>query len=307
MHTCAIVNPAAGGGRVRRLWPSLLPALLEVTDRLTVRWTSGPGTAARLTRRSLRHGADRVVAIGGDGTLHGVVNGFFEGPRAVAPTAVCAFVACGTGSDARWALGLPTGVAAIHHLRQAPVRPVDLLRLRYTAADGTTRSRYAINVASFGLSGAVVRWAQRARRIPIPPRLRYVGAIVAALCTHQPNAVSVHLDDLPLPAERVWAVAVANGSTFGAGLRIAPTAHMNDGQLNVTIVRARAVHSLLLDAAQFYRGSVAAVDGVSTYTGQAVTAQSTTAAPVPLEADGERLGQVPASIEIVPGALRVQA
>ncbi|MFP4228115.1 MAG: diacylglycerol/lipid kinase family protein [Salinivenus sp.] len=307
MYTCAIVNPAAGGGRVRRLWPALLPPLLAASERLTVRWTSGPGTATVLTRRALHQGADRVVAIGGDGTLHGVVNGFFEGTQPVAPSAVCAFVACGTGSDARWMLGLPTGADAIRRLHHAPIRPIDLLRLRYTAADGTTRTRYAINVASVGLSGAVVRWTQRTRRLPLPPRLRYLGAIVAALCTHRPHAVTVHLDGHPLPAERVWIVAVANGTTFGAGLHIAPTAQVDDGELNLTIVRARPVHTLLSHAAHFYRGTLDTVDGVTTHTGRVVTARPAEASPAPLEADGERLGHVPVSVEVVPGALRVQA
>jgi YegS/Rv2252/BmrU family lipid kinase len=307
MHTCAIVNPTAGGGRVRRHWPPLLADLLAATNRLTVRWTTGPGSGTALTRQALRRGVDRVVAIGGDGTLHHVVNGFFEDGTPLAPSAACAFVACGTGSDARHALGVPQGRAGISHFCSAPVRPVDLLRLQYTTANGATDTRYALNVASLGLSGAVVRWAQRGRTLPIPPRLRYFSAILAAVCTHRPSAVALTLNGRPLPADRAWAVAVANGSTFGAGLPIAPAAQIDDGHLDVTIVHAQPIPRLLRHAPHFYRGTHGALDGVTTHRGRTLTARPSTSSPVWLEADGEVIGRLPATVDLLPGALRIQA
>jgi len=307
MHSCAIVNPTAGGGRARRLWPRLLPLLLSATDRLTVRWTTGLGSGTVLAQQAVQRGVDRVIAVGGDGTFHDVVNGVFKPGSSVAATPVCAFVACGTGSDARRALGIPAGLDGVAHLRDAPARAVDLLRLQYTTADGQTTSRVALNVASLGLSGAVVRWAQRGRALPLPPRLRYLGAILVALFTQRPGAVALTLDGRPLPVDRTWAVAVANGPTFGAGLQIAPAAQIDDGQLDVTVIHAQPVHHLLRHASRFYRGTHATLDGVTMHRGRTLTARPGGSSPVWLEADGERLGRLPARIEILPQALRIQA
>ncbi len=306
MHTCAIVNPAAGGGRVRRLWPRLRPLLHSACPQLTIRWTSGPGSGTALTQQAIRQGVDRVVAVGGDGTFHEVVNGL-AGTRSSREAPVCAFVACGTGSDARRALGLPAGLDGVAHLRTAPIRPVDLLHLQYTTSDGRTASRVALNVASFGLSGAVVRWAQRGRALPLPPRLRYFGAILVALCTNRPRAVALTLDGRPLPVDRVWAVAVANGPTFGAGLQIAPSARIDDGQVDVTVIHDEPVRALLRHARRFYRGTHGSLDGVTMHRGHTLTARPAGSSPVWLEADGERLGRLPAHIEVRPRALRVQA
>lgn len=307
MDTCAIVNPTAGGGRTRRLWPRLLPLLLSASGRLTVRWTTGPGSGIVLARRAVRRGVERVIAVGGDGTFHEVVNGVVGTGPSLASSVVCAFVACGTGSDARRALGIPEGLDGVAHLRDAPVRAVDLLRLQYTTAHGQTTSRVALNVASLGLSGAVLRWARRGRALPLPPRLRYFGAILAALCTHRPSAVALTLDDQPLPVDRVWAVAVANGPTFGAGLQIAPSAQIDDGQLDVAVIHAQPVQRLLRHAARFYRGTHGGLDGVTMHRGHSLTARPVGSSPVWLEADGELLGRLPARVEVVPQALRVQA
>ena len=78
MRACAIVNPVAGRGRVARLWPALRTRLRQATTRLTIRETTAPGEATVLTRAAIENGYDRIVAVGGDGTLHEVVNGYFR-------------------------------------------------------------------------------------------------------------------------------------------------------------------------------------------------------------------------------------
>ena len=84
MRTCAIVNPTGEGGR----GPRLLSRLLDVTSALTVHWTTGPGAATSLTRSALHDGCTRVVAVGGDETLHEVVNGIFENRSPSRPSTV---------------------------------------------------------------------------------------------------------------------------------------------------------------------------------------------------------------------------
>ena len=265
MRTCAIVNPVAGGGRARRVWPRLLSRLLEVTTSLSVHWTMGPGTATALTRDALKGGMERIVAVGGDGTLHEVVNGFFENRTPVAPSAVLAFVPCGSGSDFRRTLGAPTGVEAVRQLHSNHVRPLDVLRVEYTTERGRSAHRYAVNVASAGVSGTVVRHFSPSI-LPIPPRLRYLGATLRALATDRPVPVRLTLDDASLPS------------------------------------------TLLRHAHRFYLGTHPSLDGVSTHWGRQLTIEPLDdRRPVWVEADGEALGTLPMTVELVPRALRVQS
>jgi YegS/Rv2252/BmrU family lipid kinase len=305
MYTCAIVNPTAGGGRVRRVWPRLLSRLLEVTDSLSVRWTTGPDAATTLTRHALKEGADRIVAVGGDGTLHEVVNGFFEDEARIAPTAVLVVVACGSGSDFRRTLGAPTGVQAVDQLQSDRIAPVDVLRIEYTTGRHRV-SRYAINIASAGLSGTVVRRCSGGRPL-LPARLRYFGAALRALTTDRPVPVRLTLDGTSLALGRARLVVAANGHTFAAGVPIAPTATPKDELLDVVVLRDLPVPTLLRHAHRFYRGTHTALSGVDAYRGRRLTIIPTdTARPVWTEADGEALGRLPMSVEVIPRAIRVQ-
>jgi YegS/Rv2252/BmrU family lipid kinase len=306
MHTCAIVNPTAGGGRVRRVWPRLLSRLLDVTDSLSVRWTTGPDAATTLTRRALKEGTDRIVAVGGDGTLHEVVNGFFENQTRVAPAAVLAVVACGSGSDFRRTLGAPTGVRAGDRLRSDRIVPLDVLRVEHPGSRRRRAGRYAINIASAGLSGTVVRRFSGGRRL-LPPRLRYLGTALRALAADRPASVRLTLDGAPLPMGRVRLVVAANGHTFAAGLPIAPTATPQDGLLDLVVLRDMPVPTLLRHAHRFYRGAHTALAGVDTYRGRRLTITPTDSSrPVWTEADGEAVGRLPMNVEVVPRAIRVQ-
>jgi len=306
MRTCAIVNPVAGGGRARRVWPRLLSRLLEVTTSLSVHWTMGPGTATALTRDALKGGMERIVAVGGDGTLHEVVNGFFENRTPVAPSAVLAFVPCGSGSDFRHALGAPAGVEAATRLRSPRIRPLDLLRIQYATKRGDTAHRYAINIASTGLSGTIVRRMSQ-RPLLIPPRLRYLQAALRALITDRLVPVRLTLDGEPLPPTRARLVAAANGRTFAAGLPIALTATPHDGVFDVTVLHDVPLPTLLRHAHRFCLGTHPSLDGVSTHRGRRLTIDPLDdRRPVWIEADGEALGRLPMSVEVAPQAVRFQ-
>lgn len=304
-RTCVIVNPIAGGGRVQRLWPKLRPRLLEAVDPAAIRWTSGPNTATELTRNALNEGFDRIAAVGGDGTLHEVVNGFFDEGTAINPSAVLVPFGFGTGTDFCRALDVPIGLASVAQVQSRRVRPIDLLHVRYTTEHGDRAHRYAVNVTSFGLSGTVVR-SLPARTSVFGRVVRYLKALLIALLSHQPQSLSLTLDDTPLGSSSLHLVAVGNSSTFGSGIRIAPHAKIDDGQFDVTVIKDRSIFGLLPHLLRFYRGTHPTLQGITTHRGRHLTAYSNSNDPVWLEADGEKLGRLPATIEIVPDALRLQ-
>jgi lipid kinase, YegS/Rv2252/BmrU family len=306
MRACAIVNPAAGQGQVKRLWPELLPELRAATSDLAVCKTTGPGEATTLTRAALTEDYDRIVAVGGDGTLHEVVNGYFRPDgTALTPAPPLVPLSCGTGTDFNRMLGQKIGLNAVSYLRSDRVRPVDLLRLEYTDRDGDSASRHALNITSLGLSSAVVRSVNRGG-LPLPGGLRYFGAIMRALSAHAPFEVAITLDDEVLGEGPVRLVAIANGHTFGAGVKIAPNAVVDDGRLDLTILHDISAFRLLRSLPRFYDGRHVSLDGVSTHRGRRLTVRPFTDGPVWLEADGELVGQLPVTVEVVPDAIQLQ-
>jgi YegS/Rv2252/BmrU family lipid kinase len=314
-HTVVIVNGEAGGGTVRRLWPRLLREIVAASaGRLSVRWTPCPEAATELTRTALHAGADRIVAVGGDGTLHEVVNGFFEDDRPIAPQAVLVHLPCGTGGDFRRALQVGNGLASAHQLRSPRIREIDLLRVRYASARNEAASQYVANVASCGLGGRVVQSVEQtparlgARVGPLGGTLVYLGAILYGLATDRPHRLHIEIDGRDLGAVTARNVAIANGPAFGGGLRIAPRAAIDDGELDVVIIEDVSLRFLLSRAHRFYRGTHATLPGVHHLRGRRITLHPADETdPVWLEGDGELLGRLPASVEVMPRALRIQS
>src|SRR5262249_26868515 len=139
--------------------------LHEVLGGFDVELTTEPGHATTLTREALKSGAELVVAIGGDGTINEVVNGFFDGVRAVAPGAALAILPVGTGGDFIRTLGVPRDLeAAAHALSSAGERAIDVGRLTYIDEGGARAARHFINIASFGMGGLVDRYVNRSSK-----------------------------------------------------------------------------------------------------------------------------------------------
>ena len=312
-RTKAIVNPAAGNGRVRQVWPGLLAHLID--QPVSVAWTTGPGDATLLTRRALQNGYDRIVAVGGDGTLNEVVNGFFDDGAPVRPAAVLVPVPCGTGSDFSRTLSAMGPQGRASNRRPEP-HVIDVGLARFVGNDGLPVRRYFVNVASFGLGGVVVRSIRKIReQTRLTGTAAYLVAILRGLAQHRPDAV--RLSTPPSYAEngspatvrdlRIRNVAVANGRFFGGGLQIAPSAALSDGLLDVVAIDDAPVPALLRHAARFYRGRHYALPCVSHERTQSFhAAPLDPARPVWLDLDGEPVGRLPATFDVRPSSLCVQ-
>jgi diacylglycerol kinase (ATP) len=148
-----IVNPRAGRGRVEATLPGIERVLNQANLSYRIVRTTRPGHAAEAARQALLSGERYLVAVGGDGTVHEVVNGMIKDGRPLAPDAVLGVVAAGSGCDFVRSFGLPPDAErAAHHLIGDRVRPIDVGTV--TCADGHTR--YFVNIAEAGLGGAVV-------------------------------------------------------------------------------------------------------------------------------------------------------
>lgn len=300
MRPFVIVNPAAG----RAPGGDRLAALLSRLPDPEVAETCGPGDAARLAARAADEGADPIVVAGGDGLVAEVVNGLAPDPGRVR----LALLPTGTGNDFARALGLGADPeTALEALRSGRVRRVDAARLRVAGAEADEASpRWFVNAMVGGLAGRVARRAHRGRkrrwgalayRIAALPELLRARAVPTELVLEGVEGT----ERLELSAH---AVAVSNGPFAGGGVRVAPAARVDDGWLEVVVVPALGAPELSLAVLRTLAGLG---DGGRFLRRRARRVRLAIEGRAWLDADGEDVPGCEATVEVVPGALRVFA
>ena len=287
----AIVNPNSGSGKAAEAWAKVnafLPGKVETLE------TKRPAHAIELTRSAIKAGAKTIVAVGGDGTINEVVNGFFEGEREISHEARLVIIPHGTGSDFAKILNLPRDekkAAAIIHDGEA--RMVDLLKVRYTNANRSSSLRYSINVTSFGMGGVVAARVKRS----------YLFATLNTALKFRGNSITLTIDGTDSMEERILNVAVGNGQYHGGGMWACPGASIDDGFLDITVVRYLSLFELLKGIPTLYNGTILTHPKVKAYRAKRVEATSNET--VLIEIDGEPVGRLPVEISIIPKAVRV--
>jgi diacylglycerol kinase (ATP) len=298
-----IVNPAARNGAVGRSWSTLEATLASLgVDPETVH-TERPGHATELTRQGLRDGPRLVVAVGGDGTVNEVVNGFFEGGEAIAAEAELAIVPIGTGRDGvrTYAIsGRPDRAIAL--IADGATRTIDLGRATYTAHGGGEESRIFLNIASCGLSGAVAERANRtSKRLGGTPAFLWATIATFAGWKNVPFRVTIDGDTRELVANNT---IVANGRYFGGGMKIAADAKPDDGLLDTIVFGDVGRLDLALNMHRLYRGTILRHPKASHQLARTVSVEP--ARPLPIEIDGEQPGVTPVRFEVLTAALRLR-
>ncbi len=311
MTAFVVVNPRSGNGSTGRRWRALEKSLSAIYPYMTVAFTRRRGDAAELVAAALREGHHEIVAVGGDGTINEVVNGFFDVNGAVSPDAVLAFVSSGTGGDFRKAFRMTeNGPAAAERLRHASVRPIDVGRVSFLSKDGAARIRYFANIGSFGLSGKIVDAVNRSTFAKLfGGSFAFAFHSALGLITYRGRAVRLIVDDAFDAIVPISTVAVANGTTFGGGMMVAPGAKPDDGVFDVVIIGNAPRRQMLADMKLIYTGEHLGNPNVYVIRGHKVVAApvaETHGRSVLIEADGEGIGRLPATFEILPHALNVR-
>lgn len=285
-----------------RRWDELLRRMDEAGLEPDGRLTERPGHAVELARKARSEGRRLVVSVGGDGTVHEVVNGLLaDGPaRSGERLPALGLIPAGSGCDYARTFAVPPDLAAaVAHLRTAGERLVDVGEVRCQGEDGE-RVRFFVNVAEVGIGADV---AERASRLPrsLGPG-RYALAFLLTLAGQRRVIAEVEVDgqrgDGPLTN-----LVVALGQYYGGGMKVAPRADPSDGQFEVQIQTGSKL-DYALAMPKVFRGTHLPHPRVREERAEAVDVRCTPDAK--LEADGEVLGTTPAGFRILAGALRIR-
>lgn len=297
-----IVNPASAGGRTGRTWHVIAATLRGAGFSFDSALTTAPGEATVLTRQALEDGWPMVVAAGGDGTVHEVVNGFFdEAGQAIACTTRMGVVPLGTGGDFRRTFDLPLETrAAADVLVAGRTRRIDVGRVTFVGHDGKPGARIFCNIADAGLGGEVVHHVNHGIRLG-RGQLTFLLATAVSLLAWRNRRLRVEADGEVEELTAQQAV-VANARYYGGGMCIAPGAEPDDGRLDLVLVGdVGKLENLRLLGPLREGRHLAGGFPITTRRVRRVTVEAETM--VRVDADGEQPGRLPATFEVIPSAL----
>ncbi len=262
--------------------------IFQCLEELDAGYALVPGETLPEVKHNLRElieqGAERVIVAGGDGIIHHAI-------QSIATTeTVLGIIPIGTGNDFCRALTIPTDVEKAVRASLEEPRSIDLLKVN---------DRWVASVMTFGFSGDVNVRAER-MRWPTGPS-RYTVSTLASLRSLSSKFVSFSIDDVPFERDvSLW--NVANTSDFGGGMKIAPSANPFDGIANLTLVSKVGRFELLRFFRRVFSGSHMSHPKVEGLEGKRIVLET---AGLGLWADGEFIGESPATIDLVPNAIQL--
>ncbi|MCX5784945.1 MAG: diacylglycerol kinase family lipid kinase [Elusimicrobia bacterium] len=300
--TLFILNSAAGHGRAASVWDSFREeALRALPDAACIR-TEGPGHAGDLAQKAVESGSKRLIAIGGDGTFSEMLNGVMRVPLEQRRTVALAALPAGSGCDLARHLSYPADHQGLLELIvRGAGRGMDVGKISYSGLDGSGRERHFINIAAFGLAGEVAHLIHRMGK-KLGGTLSYALASARALLTARAKTLRLTADGLDISG-RYHLGVIANTSSMGGGMLVAPQAVDDDGVMELVLVSDMSRLRLWMNFPGLYRGTHLNEQGISLRGIKTLKAESDET--VYLNIDGEADGMLPASFEILPKAVTV--
>ncbi len=296
-----IVNPASGGGKTARDWAAITAWLPSTGLQFEAALTTRPMEAKEIAERAVRESRPVVVAVGGDGTLNEVVNGFFHNGAPIPTSTKLAMLPLGTGGDFRRTLQIPLDVkAAVQIITSGVPRRLDAGCVTYQANDGSTAMRHFINIADAGYGGDVVHRVNAGNKRSGGMTFTITALMALLGYRNKPMRVSVDGEVHDVVAQQV---VVANCQYFGGGMRMAPNASPTDGVFDVVVIGDAGKLETIRGMGQIRNGTHLEERNPKIQVMYGKRIEVTSPKQVRIDLDGEDPGFLPALFEIQPGSI----
>ena len=298
-----IVNPMAGGGTVRRRWPEIETQLRTAGINFDAVFTEGKYHAAALAEQAIAEGTYYLVAVGGDGTAHEVVNGIMR--QTTCPTEEVTFtlLPVGTGNDWIKTYRIPKDSRKwVAYFQKSASTMQDIGWLTYHE-NGQEKKRFFINVAGMSYDAYVARRSE-AYKTQVSSTLFYLFLIFRCLFEFRVPRIRVKFDKRVIE-KRLYTINIGICRYSGGGLQLVPHAIPDDGKLALTLAGHISKLGVLLVTPLFYLGKIGWHPKVSLFQAEEILVESADNQPVLVEADGEFLGEGPVRVGILKHQLKI--
>ncbi len=288
MNISLIVNPVAAAGKAKKMGSPAAKMLEEKGCNIEYLVSQYPGHPMKLSYEALNKGADIIVAAGGDGTVSEVANSLV-GTKT--PLGILPF---GRGNDISMSLDIPSDLdKAVDIILSRKIRTIDV---------GKVKDRYFLGIGGAGFDGEVVNLANRYRSLLPSPFLAYIVGMVVELIMFTPRVITVDIDG-DRHDFKAYMVMVGNGPQYGGGMIALPGASLVDGELDICIIKDITKLDFLKTFPKVFKGNHIYHPGVAILKGKKITLSSES--QLFTHADGEILGHLPSTFEVLPAKLNV--
>jgi diacylglycerol kinase (ATP) len=305
-----IVNPKSASGSTNENWAGIASDLRTHFGPFSVAFTKAASHAIELAREAADAGRTFIIACGGDGTINEVANGILQSGKG----SELGVFPSGTGGDFRRSFDMPDEPReAAAMLRSGKTRTIDAGLVTFQDFEGKTVSRYFLNISSFGLAASIIQRVKTSTSLDWVPLDTLRGRASFALSTLQEvvgldtTKVRVKIDDSEESPLTTVNFCVANARYFGGGMMMAPEAKLSDGFLDIINIGDIKTAKIILNIYSLYKGTHLSLPEVKDTRAKRVEARPfDETQETHIEVDGELLGKLPATYEVVPNALKLR-
>jgi diacylglycerol kinase (ATP) len=332
-ETAIIVNPKSASGLTGRNWDSLHLMIKRLFgDNIQVAFTEKSGDGTTLTTNFIKKGYKKIVAIGGDGTINEVANGFFEEDigihgnennsngnnsflnqavlKPINSDVVMAVFPCGTRNVLVKSLDLPEEFAeCCQNFEACKLQKIDVISARATNVGNHSKaaSRIFINAAEIGIGAEIIDKAKKVRNVVNSRFISTLTGLFSTVPAYESSLCEISIDDgHENILTKMTMVVIANGRFLGGGFKAAPEANILDGLLDVVILKESSNLEMIENFLNIKDGDYTNEGDVFYRQAKKISIKSKENRDIPVTIDGEPIGILPATFEVLHNALTIR-
>jgi YegS/Rv2252/BmrU family lipid kinase len=297
-----IVNPNAGKGRGGKDWKHISSLLDRKGIHFEARFSERKGHAERIAIEAVNSGFRNIIVVGGDGTLHEVVNGVLKNTACYSTEISIGLIPVGTGNDWGRMFGIPLnyeGAVKIIDEEKTMLHDAGMV-IYFEGAE--TITRYFINIAGIGFESAVVKRTNLQKERGYGGKFIYLYNLLVTLFSYKNKKVRITVDG-EKKKYRTFSINIGNGRFCGGGMRQTPNAIPDDGLLDITVITEMGKIEIIRNLGILYNGQILSHPKIKGFRCKTFSIESDQ--PIYLEADGELLGHTPAHFSLIPSGLKI--
>ncbi len=298
-----IINPNAGNGKGKKEWHTIMSILDNCSFSYKPEFTSQKKDASKLVKEAINNGYRNIIAVGGDGTLHEIINGIMEQDTVPSKEIYVGLIPVGTGNDWGKMFDIPMDYeGAVRVLKERRCYKHDIASLTHHQ-DGVVQKSFFLNVAGTGFEAKVIKRSHdRKNRRGKSNGTTYMTSLLASLISNKNQEATITIDGVAI-RKKIFSINIGNGKYCGGGMRQAPDAIPNDGLLDVTVINDLSIPEVIMALKYLYNGRIYEHPKIDGYRARKIVVESDI--PMFSEADGELLGHTPLEFEVIPNAINV--